>query len=93
MSFAGSGCRQQTGHGDVAAAEGAGERAARRGVLGEPLADWLTKAAAGWKPQCLWRTGGGLEGRVSGERLVVGVAIGIGGARRGGATCGWREGL
>lgn len=58
-------------------AEGAGERAARRRVLGEPLPDWLTKATASWKFRRLPRPGGGLEGRGSGERLVVGVAIGI----------------
>lgn len=42
VSFAGSGCGQRNGTGDVAATEGAGERAARSRVQGEPLADWLT---------------------------------------------------
>lgn len=56
------------------------------------LVDWLTKAAAGWKFRRLRRTGGGLEGRDKGERLVVGVAIGISGAKRRGAACGWKEG-
>lgn len=38
-----------TGMGTSRLAEGAGERPARSRVLGEPLPDWLTKAAASWK--------------------------------------------
>lgn len=79
---------QRNGHGDVAAAEGAGERAARSRVLGEPLPDWFTEAAAGWELRRLRRTGGGPEGRDSGKGLVVGVARGIIGAKRGGAASG-----